>query len=64
MKCNNSPMSPPSQDKILLLYRKNGTEVATLFDQNHTDNHKNSMASQSVLLELEEGDRVQVQIDR
>ena len=57
-------MSPPSQDKILLLYRKNGIEVATLFDQNHTDNHKNSMASQSVLLELEEGDKVQVQIDR
>ena len=34
--------------------------MATLFDQNHENNHKNSMASQTVLAELEEGDRIQV----
>jgi hypothetical protein len=35
-------------------------ELATLFDQNHVDNHKNSMVGQSVLAELEQGDRIQV----
>ena len=40
--------------------RRNGVEIATLFDQNHVDNHKNSMAGQSILAELEEGDRIQV----
>ena len=39
-------------------------EMATLFDQNHVDNHKNSMVGQSVLAELEQGDRIQVQRDR
>ena len=28
--------------------------------QNHIDNHKNSMAGQTVLMELAQGDRVQV----
>ena len=46
--------------KVMAALRRNGVEVATLFDQNHTDNHKNSMVSQSVLMELEQGDRVQV----
>jgi len=46
--------------KALLAIRRNGVEVATLFDQNHENNHKNSMASQTVLAELEEGDRIQV----
>jgi len=46
--------------KALAALRRNGVEVATLFDQNHVDNHKNSMASQSIILELQEGDRVQV----
>jgi hypothetical protein len=46
--------------KALAALRRNGVEVATLFDQNHTDNHKNSMAGQSILLELQQGDRVQV----
>ena len=35
-------------------------QAGTIYDQNHNDNHRNSMASQSLLLELEEGDRVQV----
>merc|ERR1711933_369349 len=30
--------------KALLSIRKNGEEVASIFDQNHKDNHKNSMA--------------------
>ena len=62
--------------KVLVALRKNGEEVTTLlkkeklnhplvqagtiYDQNHNDNHRNSMASQSLLLELEQGDRVQV----
>jgi len=46
--------------KALVALRRNGVEVATVFDQNHLDNHKNSMAGQSVLMELEAGDRVQV----
>merc|ERR1712133_63123 len=32
--------------KALLSIRKNGEEVASIFDQNHKDNHKNSMAGQ------------------
>ncbi len=31
-----------------------------IFAQNHIDNHKNSMASQTVIMELGQGDRVQV----
>lgn len=46
--------------KALAALRRNGVEVATLFDQNHIDNHKNSMVGQTVLMELEQGDRVQV----
>ena len=46
--------------KVLAALRRNGVEVATLFDQNHIDNHKNSMVGQNVLVELEQGDRIQV----
>ena len=63
--------------KVLAAIRRNGVEVATVFDQvynyrhsqnviykmfvqNHIDNHKNSMASQTVIMELAQGDRVQV----
>ena len=35
-------------------------QVGTLYDQNHNDNHRNSMSGQSLLIELEQGDRVQV----
>merc|ERR1719391_582608 len=53
-----------SQDmkKVLVALRKYGEEAGTIYDQNHKDNHRNSMASQSLLLELEEGDRVQVYV--
>ena len=30
--------------KVLLSLRRNGEEVGTVYDQNHTDNHRNSMA--------------------
>merc|ERR1712002_1061124 len=33
--------------KALLSIRKNGEEIASIFDQNHKDNHKNSMAGQN-----------------
>ena len=51
-----------SQDmkKVLMAIRKNGEEIGTLYDQNHIDNHRNSMASQTVVTELNQGDRVQV----
>ncbi len=34
--------------------------MASFYDQNHESNHKNSMAGQSVLLDLDKGDRIQV----
>merc|ERR1719205_582016 len=46
--------------KALAAIRRNGVEVATLFDQNHVDNHKNSMVGQNVLMELQQGDRIQI----
>ena len=46
--------------KALLSLRRNGVEVASLFDQNHVDNHKNSMAGTTLIMELNQGDRVQV----
>ena len=44
--------------KALLSIRKNGEEVASIFDQNHKDNHKNSMAGQNLLLDCQRGDEV------
>ena len=44
--------------KALLSIRKNGEEVASIFDQNHKDNHKNSMAGQNLLVECQRGDEV------
>ena len=51
-----------SQDKkkILLSIRKNGEELASIFDQNHNDNHANTMSSQVVIVELMAGDKVTV----
>merc|ERR1719500_2497699 len=37
--------------KALLSIRLNGEEVASVFDQNHKDNHKNSMAGTTILLQ-------------
>merc|ERR1711937_906333 len=46
--------------KALLSIRLNGEEVASVFDQNHKDNHKNSMAGTNILLSLKAGDEVVV----
>merc|ERR1711971_347109 len=45
-------------EKALLSIRLNGEEVASVFDQNHKDNHKNSMAGTTILLSLKKGDEV------
>ena len=39
-------------------YRKNGEEIASIFDQNHKDNHKNSMAGQSIVIDCVRGDEI------
>ncbi len=36
--------------------------MASFYDQNHESNHKNSMAGQSVLVDLEGGDKVQIYV--
>ena len=46
--------------KALIALRRNGTEVASLYDQNHVDNHKNSMAGQTCLVDLMKGDKIQL----
>merc|ERR1719430_2678675 len=46
--------------KALLSIRLNGEEVASVFDQNHKDNHKNSMAGTNILLTIKAGDEVVV----
>merc|ERR1712055_424254 len=46
--------------KALLSIRKNGEEVAPIFDQNHKDNHKNSMAGQNIIVDVKRGDEIVV----
>merc|ERR1712172_130267 len=46
--------------KALLSIRKNGEEVASIFDQNHKDNHKNSMAGQNIFIDVKRGDEIVV----
>merc|ERR1712002_943885 len=46
--------------KALLSIRKNGEEIASIFDQNHKDNHKNSMAGQNVIVNCVRGDEIVV----
>merc|ERR1712066_150107 len=46
--------------KALLSIRKNGEEIASIFDQNHKDNHKNSMAGQTIIMDCVKGDEVVV----
>merc|ERR1711970_888737 len=46
--------------KALLSIRKNGEEIASIFDQNHKDNHKNSMADQNIILDVKRGDEIVV----
>jgi len=44
--------------KALLSIRVNDKEIASVFDQNHKDNHKNSMAGTNVVHEVRRGDQV------
>merc|ERR1711915_826631 len=46
--------------KALLSIRKNGDEIASIFDQNHKDNHKNSMAGQTIIIDCVKGDEIVV----
>merc|ERR1711970_315661 len=46
--------------KALLSIRKNGEEIASIFDQNHKDNHKNSMAGQNIIVDVKKGDEIVV----
>merc|ERR1712200_167953 len=46
--------------KALLSIRRNGEEIASIFDQNHKDNHKNSMAGQNIVIQVERGDEIVV----
>ena len=46
--------------KALLSIRKNGEEIASIFDQNHKDNHKNSMAGQNIIIDVKRGDEIVV----
>merc|ERR1712241_1196055 len=46
--------------KALLSIRKNGEEIASIFDQNHKDNHKNSMAGQNIIMDVNRGDEIVV----
>ena len=47
--------------KALLSIKVNDKEIASVFDQNHKDNHKNSMAGTNVVHEVKRGDQVPVQ---
>ena len=42
------------------LFRLNGNDVASFYDQNHDSNHRSSMVGQSILLNLKIGDTIQV----
>merc|ERR1712244_207300 len=44
--------------KALLSIRKNGEEIASIFDHNH--NHKNSMAGQNIIIDVKRGDEIVV----
>merc|ERR1712020_391822 len=53
-------MATHDNKKALLSIRKNGEEIASIFDQNHKDNHKNSMAGQNIILDVKRGDEIVV----
>ena len=44
--------------KALLSIRVNDKEIASVFDQNHKDNHKNSMAGTNVVHDVKRGEQV------
>ena len=47
--------------KALLSIKVNDKEIASVFDQNHKDNHKNSMAGTNVVHKVKRGDQVHTQ---
>mgnify|MGYP001450054841 CR=1 FL=1 len=51
-----------SQDKrkILISIRRNGEELASLYDQNHGDNNANTMSSQVFMTRLTKSDTITV----
>merc|ERR1712157_414008 len=53
-------IATPANKKALLSIRKNGEEIASIFDQNHKDNHKNSMAGQNIIMDVKRGDEIVV----
>merc|ERR1712020_256717 len=53
-------MATHDNKKALLSIRKNGEEIASIFDQNHKDNHKNSMAGQNIIMDVKRGDEIVV----
>merc|ERR1712061_545223 len=53
-------IAPHDNKKALLSIRKNGEEVASIFNQNHKDNHKNSMAGQNIIIDVKRGDEIVV----
>merc|ERR1711963_1021103 len=53
-------IAPHDNKKALLSIRRNGEEIASIFDQNHKDNHKNSMAGQNIILDVKRGDEIVV----
>merc|ERR1712179_13632 len=57
---NNGGGMDHDNKKALLSIRLNGEEVASVFDQNHKDNHKNSMAGTTILINIKKGDEVVV----
>merc|ERR1711874_127146 len=46
--------------KALLSIRKNGEEIASIFDQNHKDFPMNSMAGQNIIMDVKRGDEIVV----
>ena len=50
----------PQLNNVLLFESFFNIQVASFYDQNHDSNHKNSMVGQSVVVELGQGDKVQV----
>ena len=49
-----------NKDQVNLKAKIYKWQVGTVYDQNHNDNHRNSMAGQNILLELNPVDKVRL----
>ena len=47
-------------NKVMTAFNFTGEEIASIFDQNHKDNHKNSMAGQNIVINVNRGDEIVV----